>query len=208
MVVWRLELCRPPLFLFSAENRTPGAGIDGGAAPRTTTAQQAPTNDATLEGVGFGGGGSPADGRVSVSSRDEGAGSVEAVRALPGVGEVLDETWDTAESPNFAAALQVSPAGVCTVLFLICSFLAAPPPPPARAPSVIFWNGKPANRVWERQGAEGGYYAVEPLWAKRTPSLLERCWLATRLCATCSMGWDRLDNSRSSRNFVIPTRRV
>ena len=34
-------------------------------------------------------------------------GSNEALRGPQGVGDVLDETWDTAESPNFAAALQV-----------------------------------------------------------------------------------------------------
>ena len=94
------------------------AGIDGAATAATTVAaaaaaaaaaaRQAPANDATLEGAGVGDCGSLAGGGCGGPSRNGGAGSVEAARALRGAGEVLDETWDTAESPNFAAALQAS----------------------------------------------------------------------------------------------------
>ena len=88
------------------------AGIDGAATAATTAAA---ANDATLEGAGVGDCGSLAGGGCGGPSRNGGGGgggggggSVEAARALRGVGEVLDETWDTAESPNFAAALQAS----------------------------------------------------------------------------------------------------
>lgn len=68
------------------------------------TRQETPTNDSTLAG----------DTSVSVDGGDGGDGGsgvgscMEAVRGIQGVGYVLDETWDTAESPNFAAALQAS----------------------------------------------------------------------------------------------------
>ncbi|CAN0268024.1 unnamed protein product [Ectocarpus sp. 8 AP-2014] len=91
----------------------PSDGIGGMAAAATTTAP-APTNDTTLEGIvvngtASAGAGATAEGRNGgVSSLGGGAGVGETADGalLQGVGEVLDETWDTAESPNFAAALQ------------------------------------------------------------------------------------------------------
>eukprot|EP00903_Cladosiphon_okamuranus_P018185 g16730.t1 len=86
----------------------PSDGIDGEAAAtaavHAAAAQPAPApapaNDSTLGGED---GASQSAGGIASSdaSRDGGA-----ARALQGVGVVLDETWDTAESPNFAAALQ------------------------------------------------------------------------------------------------------
>lgn len=75
-----------------------------GAAAASATAQQAPApaNDATLGGLDAAGPGVGVGGPF----RDE--ASMETARSLEGVGVVLDETWDTAESPNFAAALQAS----------------------------------------------------------------------------------------------------
>lgn len=84
-------------------------GIGGASAATTTAAasasaaaaaREAPANGATTSGCA-------ADAADS-GSPDPAPGSTSegATQALEGVGEVLDETWDTAESPNFAAALQ------------------------------------------------------------------------------------------------------
>ncbi|CBJ31462.1 expressed unknown protein [Ectocarpus siliculosus] len=91
----------------------PSDGIGGMAAAATTTAP-APTNDTTLEGIVVNGtasasAGATAEGRnggVSSLGGGGGVGGTAGGTLLQGVGKVLDETWDTAESPNFAAALQ------------------------------------------------------------------------------------------------------
>lgn len=84
------------------------------AAAATATAP-APTNDSTLEGVvndtgtasaGVGATAGGRNGGVSSLSGGASVGGTAGGALLQGVGEVLDETWDTAESPNFAAALQ------------------------------------------------------------------------------------------------------
>lgn len=68
-------------------------GIDGEAigGPR-----EAPADDA---GVRDGGGG---------GAEGMGISGTDAVHGQRGVDGILDETWDTAESPNFSAALQAS----------------------------------------------------------------------------------------------------
>lgn len=53
------------------------------------------------------GGGSEGGGR-GVDDETGGVRRPEAMQGLAGVGDVLDETWDTAESPNFSTALQAS----------------------------------------------------------------------------------------------------
>ncbi|CAM9641917.1 unnamed protein product [Ectocarpus fasciculatus] len=98
----------------------PSDGIGGVAAAATATAL-APTNDSTLEGVvngtgtaSAGAGATAAGGRNGGVSSLSGGASVGGTAGgvlLQGVGEVLDETWDTAESPNFAAALQARQTG-------------------------------------------------------------------------------------------------
>lgn len=64
----------------------------------------APVNDETLGGVKSAS--RPAVGVAGSDPSRDGGGGMGVARALQGVGVVLDETWDTAESPNFAAALQ------------------------------------------------------------------------------------------------------
>lgn len=85
------------------------AGIGSGSAATTPTAaaaaaagavaatREAPAIDATLEPT-------TADASAATSG---GLAREGVTQAVQGVGEVLDETWDMAESPNFAAALQV-----------------------------------------------------------------------------------------------------
>ncbi|CAN0231366.1 unnamed protein product [Ectocarpus sp. 4 AP-2014] len=108
----------------------PSDGIGGIAAAATTTAP-APTNGTTLEGVivngtgtGTASAGGTAGGRnggASSLGSGAGVGGTASGALLQGVGEVLDETWDTAESPNFAAALQArQPAARKTLYFTIC----------------------------------------------------------------------------------------
>ncbi|CAN0354766.1 unnamed protein product [Ectocarpus sp. 12 AP-2014] len=108
----------------------PSDGIGGMAAVSTTTAP-APTNDITLEGVIVNGTGTGTDragvtaggrtGGVSSLGGGAGVGGTAGGALLQGVGEVLDETWDTAESPNFAAALQArQPAARKMLYFTIC----------------------------------------------------------------------------------------
>lgn len=78
------------------------------AAAHASVAQQAPiapANGETFEGLD---GAGPAAGVADPDPGRNGAAGLGAPRALQGVGAVLDETWDTAESPNFASALQAS----------------------------------------------------------------------------------------------------
>ncbi|CAM9163607.1 unnamed protein product [Ectocarpus sp. 13 AM-2016] len=110
----------------------PSDGIGGMAAAATTTAP-APTNDTTLEGVIANGTGTGTDtasaggtagvrnGGASSLGGGAGVGGAAGGVLLQGAGEVLDETWDTAESPNFAAALQArQPAARKLLYFTIC----------------------------------------------------------------------------------------
>lgn len=53
----------------------------------------------------------------SASRSSGGVSTQQGDESLRGLADVLNETWDTAESPNFAAALQASGLELC---WLVC----------------------------------------------------------------------------------------